>query len=589
VAASGLIVSPAPSTPTSAATPGAPQVALASPPPATPSEPTTTTLVVPVFECVDTGPYVNNPGHYPGPGDPAHPKRIGSATLVVSAAKPLPTPVALYVSPVGRAVALAPAGSRCEEPNYGGEGLGMTVTSTSGTVTFERPNGGAIAMICSADPDGRRKLAEIGWDLIGEQTPPQAISGAEAESQCGTPGPSIALPGGAFGIEQPGDAGAIVYTAVSPWSWQNAPISMERYTCTMKGSLEAICRLGQRVAFDPSVAIKIDPKAVLRSCLVTDVPSQATPTYETAAPAALPSNLPAVDLGQGVFGIDAVSGFWAAPANWGCGYLIGQNESSGLTLYEGLLSDEFDQGFPSIRVSDSGGMSLAGASDIACPWFPGAGAIYSPPQPCGALPKGFKVERLSSTLVRYRGPSTDTRAPSGSVVAGLVQFELGPAPYAREVRCEVPGDRLDICAGLALDGQPVLATGTPPAYTSATPAPTEDLPTLTETPQPTALPAAAPQVLANFGGSGDKLSEAFSASGDSLELHYHFDCSSAGMAMPFSVNLLGSGASYPAVQDSGKTNSGTTTVRLGGTTDNYRLEVSTGYGCSWSVQALGTP
>lgn len=418
---------------------------------------------------------MDQPGQYPGPGDPADPKRIGSATLTVSAAEPLPASIALYVSPYvspgGRAVALAPAGARCEEPNLyeGGLGMTMTVTSAAGTVTFERPtlgfvDRGFVATICAVDPDGRPKLEAIGWDVIDERSAQESgVQGAEGKAECGAPEPSSRLPGGAFGTARPGESGATTFAAVSPWNWQKAGISLQRYTCALEAGLEAICRLGQQVAFDPGIAISVSAMAALRPCWVEDGASLSGPAYRTALPAALPADLKAVAYPQVIFGVDQSSGFWTTPGDWDCRYEIGANGSSALTLSrsvpenEGVPENASDRGFPSIVISSSGGGSLGSAYDIACPWFPKAGSLYDPPMTCAPVPKGFKVEPLSLTLVRYRGPSTDPRAPNGSIVAGLVLFEPGRLPWANAVQCEAPSDELDLCAALALDGQPVLA------------------------------------------------------------------------------------------------------------------------------------
>ena len=106
----------------------------------------------------------------------------------------------------------------------------------------------------------------------------------------------------------------------------------------------------------------------------------------------------------------------------------------------------------------------------------------------------------------------------------------------------------------------------------------------------TAVPgvAATPQVLLSFSGNGIKNSQPFTASGDTVQVVYSFDCSAFGSQGNFQADLVGSdglpNSIANALAASGKD---TTTIYLHGMSGPYHVEVNSE--CSWSLTVSGRP
>lgn len=110
----------------------------------------------------------------------------------------------------------------------------------------------------------------------------------------------------------------------------------------------------------------------------------------------------------------------------------------------------------------------------------------------------------------------------------------------------------------------------------------------TDTPVPTGTPAPAPKVLLSLKANGIKNSKPFTASGDSLDLAYTFDCKAFGHAGNFAVTLYDqSGLAALAVNELAKSGKDTPTVYLGNTTAPFHLEINSE--CAWTVTVTGQP
>ena len=109
-----------------------------------------------------------------------------------------------------------------------------------------------------------------------------------------------------------------------------------------------------------------------------------------------------------------------------------------------------------------------------------------------------------------------------------------------------------------------------------------------------AAPAAsvAPTTLLSLSGSGIKSSKSFSASGDSVDVAYAFDCANFGGSGNFQVMFYGASALGPTLPDilanalSAK-GTDTTTEYLNGATGPFHIEINSE--CDWTVKVTGTP
>lgn len=128
---------------------------------------------------------------------------------------------------------------------------------------------------------------------------------------------------------------------------------------------------------------------------------------------------------------------------------------------------------------------------------------------------------------------------------------------------------------------PVLALGCSSASVATT-APSSEAPLPSDTPVPSGI------VLLTVSGEGDKVSESFGASGDSVVVTYRYDCSTPGT---FALNFFGTNASpkLPDVitDEFGTTRSDTATENLNGATGPFHVEVTSQ--CAWSIEVVGAP
>ncbi len=142
------------------------------------------------------------------------------------------------------------------------------------------------------------------------------------------------------------------------------------------------------------------------------------------------------------------------------------------------------------------------------------------------------------------------------------------------------------CAGTAPGNAATPAAGasagaSPGAVASPLAAPTAILP-------PEATPAS-PETLLKHTGSGVWTSRPFSASGDSVDMAYAYDCTNFGQAGVFSAMLYGQdGLVALLANEEGTTSPGkTTTAYLNGATGPFHIEINSE--CAWSVAIIGTP
>lgn len=105
-----------------------------------------------------------------------------------------------------------------------------------------------------------------------------------------------------------------------------------------------------------------------------------------------------------------------------------------------------------------------------------------------------------------------------------------------------------------------------------------------------AEPSSAPPAvsLLKLQGDGMLTSEPFAASGDSVDVHYEFECTEAA---GFDLNFYGT---YETpllpdvlVSEFATEGSGTTTESLNGAPGPFTIEIVSG--CSWSIEVLGAP
>lgn len=108
---------------------------------------------------------------------------------------------------------------------------------------------------------------------------------------------------------------------------------------------------------------------------------------------------------------------------------------------------------------------------------------------------------------------------------------------------------------------------------------------------PTIEPSATPgdTSLLKLSGKGDKKSENFSASGDSVDVKFDYKCSPEGS---FTLNFFGAGVSpeLPDVitDEFGASRSDTVNEPLNATTGPFHVEVTTAPTCEWTVTVLGS-
>ena len=143
--------------------------------------------------------------------------------------------------------------------------------------------------------------------------------------------------------------------------------------------------------------------------------------------------------------------------------------------------------------------------------------------------------------------------------------------------------RLLVLAFLVTACQPT--TATPNSAPAITPAPTAQ-PTPAPTPTPTAAPT--PTALLTLKGNGIKNSKTFTASGDSVDVAYNFDCKGFGSQGNFIAHLVDASGSADSIANAlASKGSDSTTVYLSGTEGPYHVEVISE--CSWSLTVSGTP
>jgi hypothetical protein len=105
---------------------------------------------------------------------------------------------------------------------------------------------------------------------------------------------------------------------------------------------------------------------------------------------------------------------------------------------------------------------------------------------------------------------------------------------------------------------------------------------------PPPTPAATPGVLLTLSGNGIKNSGPFTASGDSVQVAYTFDCTAFGGKGNFIAHLVGSdGAPNGIANELAASGKDSTTVYLSDMTGPYHVEVISE--CSWSLTVTGMP
>lgn len=148
-------------------------------------------------------------------------------------------------------------------------------------------------------------------------------------------------------------------------------------------------------------------------------------------------------------------------------------------------------------------------------------------------------------------------------------------------------------AWIGLISAMVLLAAIGSATTPRTSAPQQSLPPDLASADPGAAsveptPTVPAVTLLELQGDGMLTSEPFAASGDSVEVHYEFECAEeAG----FDLNFYGTyeSALLPdvLVSEFATQGSGTTTESLNGAPGPFTIEIASG--CTWSVEVLGTP
>jgi hypothetical protein len=107
-------------------------------------------------------------------------------------------------------------------------------------------------------------------------------------------------------------------------------------------------------------------------------------------------------------------------------------------------------------------------------------------------------------------------------------------------------------------------------------------------PSESPTPTVAGSSIVTLSGTGDKTSDPFQATGESVEVTYSFTCSSPGA---FTLNFYGTNGSAALpdviVDDFGDKGADTVTESLNGASGPFNFDVVSA--CDWSVSVLGQP
>jgi hypothetical protein len=101
-------------------------------------------------------------------------------------------------------------------------------------------------------------------------------------------------------------------------------------------------------------------------------------------------------------------------------------------------------------------------------------------------------------------------------------------------------------------------------------------------------PTVAGNTLLDLKGTGDKTSDPFTASGESVDVTYAYTCAAPAS---FTISFFGTNGS-PAlpdvlIDDFGAKGDATVNESLNGASGPFHLEVATG--CDWSIKVVGAP
>ena len=146
---------------------------------------------------------------------------------------------------------------------------------------------------------------------------------------------------------------------------------------------------------------------------------------------------------------------------------------------------------------------------------------------------------------------------------------------------------LALVAIASIGRTPDAAPGTTPAPSivgqATTPAISASLrPTVTHT------PASTPKALLTFEGSGIKSSEPFTASSDSVDLAYTFDCSAFGSSGNFALTFYDqNGLALASVKELAPSGKDTSIVSISNTAPPYHVDVNSQ--CTWTITVTGRP
>ena len=127
----------------------------------------------------------------------------------------------------------------------------------------------------------------------------------------------------------------------------------------------------------------------------------------------------------------------------------------------------------------------------------------------------------------------------------------------------------------AVASQPSAAVTPAPTQAAATPAPTQ----------------AAAVTLLSLTGNGIKTSKSFSATGDSVDVVYTFNCASFGQTGNFQIMFYGASPFGPTMPDIlanalALKGGDTTTEYLNGASGPFHVEINSE--CAWAVKVVGT-
>jgi len=140
--------------------------------------------------------------------------------------------------------------------------------------------------------------------------------------------------------------------------------------------------------------------------------------------------------------------------------------------------------------------------------------------------------------------------------------------------------RLNILVGVAIVLVALAALGC--GAKSSVPTPTSAASNAAATPTPVGT------TLLAIAGTGNKTTDPFHASGDSVDVTYSYNCAAPGS---FTINFYGTNGSpqLPDVltDEFGTKGSDTKTENLNGAAGPFHLEVNTA--CAWTVKVVGRP